>query len=146
MPFRLGNLLAEQDRLSQMPQKNQGDTGRDDGESDASQHVPAYNTEVPISADEPMFGLFADSPRAFENSGNITAVHSLESIDVPPTFVGSGVRIGLPILTGYLPKGDSIAVPWLQEASAAVLGCRIEREYNILLGLLLRPWASRFYG
>lgn len=99
-----------------------------------------------LSEDEPMLGLFAESPRAFDNSSRIKRLPGFQGIGVPPTFFGTGVRIGLPIVSEYLTDLHDIRFPWLKEASIALLGCRIEREHQSLLGLLLQPWGKRFFG
>lgn len=99
-----------------------------------------------LSEDEPMLGLFAESPRAFENSSRIKRLPGFQGIGVPPTFFGTGVRIGLPVVSDYLQDSSDTRFPWLKEASIALLGCRIEREHQSILGLLLQPWGKRFFG
>lgn len=99
-----------------------------------------------LTADEPLLGLLADSPKAFKDNGNIMRLRSFESIGVPPVFFGGGVRIGLPIAKQRLPDGNLVSLPWLKEASVAILGCRMEREHQTIIGLLLRPWGGKFFA
>ena len=103
----------------------------DEGDNDDSDRDDLDNESEPyLSADEPMFGRFAASPQEFENSKDIRSVPSFDSVGIPATFFDSWIRIGLPI-AGDLPDGDPI-VPWLKEASVAVLGCRRERQHHSL--------------
>lgn len=124
-------------RLTQFLNQEPSQTGLQDN---------ATTDEDLLSEDEPMLGLFAESPRAFENSSRVKRLPGFQGIGVPPTFFGTGVRIGLPIVSEYLTNSDDTRFPWLKEASIALLGCRIEREHQSLLGLLLQPWGKRFFG
>ena len=130
MPF-----LSQQRHMSEKSQMVEDIS--DEGDNDDSDRDDLDNESEPyLSADEPMFGPFAASPQEFENSKDIRSVPSFDSVGIPATFLGSWIRISLPIagdlrIAGDLPDGDLIVL-WLKEASVAVLGCRRERQHHSL--------------
>jgi hypothetical protein len=103
-------------------------------------------------------GLLADSPAEFANCNNITSLQDWPAdIDNPPILTYRGVRVELPCIPGLRCKGypwhrisadRQVREAW-EEGSAPlyiVLGCRIEQDYNNLIGLILAPWSQSTYG
>jgi hypothetical protein len=103
-------------------------------------------------------GLLPDSPAEFADCNNITSLQDWPAdIDNPPILTYRGVRVELPCIPGTRSKGypwhrfsadRQVREAWEEESAPlyVVLGCRVEQDYNNLIGLVLAPWSRNAYG
>lgn len=135
-PYELGPHLDPPRRSNRWARGSR----RDDNTS-----YDSFDEEL-IFSDEDVYGLFADHPRDFRNSGNVDMLINFQGLGIPPVLYGKGVRIGLPIIPGNFTEKEMKRIPWLRKASVALLASRIDGDNSRYVALLLRPWGKRFYG
>jgi hypothetical protein len=101
-------------------------------------------------------GLLADSPAEFAKSGNIIHLTAWPGYDLAPiTVTGGCVRIELPLVLvrgtffssfereRYTITEIALLNKWV---AFAVLGCRIEDNYDHLLALPVKAWNTLYLG
>jgi hypothetical protein len=100
---------------------------------------------------QPLLGLFAESPKLFQFSGNIEPGHRFSHElrrDNPPRLVSGGVLLGL-VSTYALYSVTQVDRPALAlptPAGIAVLLCRFGPSEDRLVCLILRQWGDGYWG